>query len=293
MHPVFQLLHPNTRLYLMKLININRSTPPQYDEDGQMLLSAKDMIIKELDIPPAAAMAFILDDGFMIQTSVDATNILHYNAHDIKGQPLIDFLTGESKRTWNIIKPYLAQHSHHCSTLQLVFRTRQTFALPSFCYLARISKQRHLMVAVGTLMPDRDSEKKLQQNIQRLKNKLRKKTLTSTPLQWPAHYHEQLQQAHAFIVGNIHLTFTMTGLEHETGLNRAKLQHGFKELYGQTVFRFITSERIKNARHYLLETDMAVKTIAGKIGYSQFQFIKVFKKITGYTPQAFRLAHKK
>jgi two-component system response regulator YesN len=47
---------------------------------------------------------------------------------------------------------------------------------------------------------------------------------------------------------------------------------------------------MRNARDLLVTSELAVASIAEKVGYqSDLSFVKVFKKMHGVTPRAFRL----
>lgn len=68
----------------------------------------------------------------------------------------------------------------------------------------------------------------------------------------------------------------------------------FKEETGSTISNYLTSLRIYQAARLLFTTDMPISLIAGQVGYKDyFYFAKVFKRIAGYTPTAYRSAAKK
>ncbi|MDY3919376.1 MAG: response regulator [Candidatus Limivivens sp.] len=63
----------------------------------------------------------------------------------------------------------------------------------------------------------------------------------------------------------------------------------FKQETGCTFISYLTDLRIQRAVHLLTTTEMAVFLIASHVGYRDyFYFAKVFKKITGTTPTAYR-----
>lgn len=69
-----------------------------------------------------------------------------------------------------------------------------------------------------------------------------------------------------------------------TGINTFKLKNGFKELYDNTVFGFLSDLRLDKAKN-LLRSGMAIKDIAEELGYSSVQhFGTAFKKKFGTTP---------
>lgn len=63
----------------------------------------------------------------------------------------------------------------------------------------------------------------------------------------------------------------------------------FKRETGQAVVQFIIQYRVRKAQELLLRTDSSVQEIASSVGYDDlFYFIRIFKKHTGSTPQAYR-----
>ncbi|MEN7549960.1 AraC family transcriptional regulator [Rapidithrix thailandica] len=86
-------------------------------------------------------------------------------------------------------------------------------------------------------------------------------------------------------------------LEHTTipylavsvGINQTKLKTGFKELFGQTIFEFLTNLRMKKAHHLLLSTELTISEIASSVGYNYPQhFMTAFKRYFGCTPNEVR-----
>lgn len=75
----------------------------------------------------------------------------------------------------------------------------------------------------------------------------------------------------------------------EVGLNRTKLQYGYKLVYGSSINDFQIERRIDKAKQLLLTTDKQVKAIARLSGYkNSSSFVVKFRKITGFTPLQFR-----
>lgn len=63
----------------------------------------------------------------------------------------------------------------------------------------------------------------------------------------------------------------------------------FKRLKGETFTEYLTNMRIKQARSMLKTTESAIYEVADFVGYNDyFYFAKVFKRITGMTPKAYR-----
>gem|GEM_PF-6690455 len=73
------------------------------------------------------------------------------------------------------------------------------------------------------------------------------------------------------------------------GINKAYLSSLFNENLKTGFLDYLNGKRIEKAKELLINTDMPVKDIAVSVGFSTVQtFIRVFKKIEGVPPGAFR-----
>jgi AraC-like DNA-binding protein len=100
---------------------------------------------------------------------------------------------------------------------------------------------------------------------------------------------EKLVAARDFV--NSHLTDppVLGELARQVGLNEYKLKRGFKELFGTTVFAYLTAERLELARRMLLDTDKSAAEIAAELGYATPQhFHAAFKKRFAVSPNSVR-----
>ena len=68
-----------------------------------------------------------------------------------------------------------------------------------------------------------------------------------------------------------------------------KLNQVFFENYNQSIYSFLANQRLDHAYQDLLETDIPMKTLAHKIGYSHVNhFITAFKNKFNVTPGSLR-----
>jgi AraC-like DNA-binding protein len=66
----------------------------------------------------------------------------------------------------------------------------------------------------------------------------------------------------------------------------------FKKIIGHTPNRYINLKRIEKAELLLITTDLSIKEIAEKTGFNSVSFFnRVFKKITGSSPMAYKRIH--
>ncbi|MCE7064726.1 helix-turn-helix transcriptional regulator [Dyadobacter sp. CY326] len=87
----------------------------------------------------------------------------------------------------------------------------------------------------------------------------------------------------------VHCPPNLTEIAQSVGLNEYKLKRGFKETFNNTVFGYLTDQRLALARQYLLDTEQTAAEIATTLGYATPQhFNNAFKKKFGVTPYSVR-----
>lgn len=78
---------------------------------------------------------------------------------------------------------------------------------------------------------------------------------------------------------------SLLGLARLAGLNDYKLKLGFKELFGTTVFGYVRSMRMNEARRFLEQGEANVSQTASMVGYQNVShFASLFRKTFGYNP---------
>ncbi|GEO68956.1 helix-turn-helix domain-containing protein [Levilactobacillus acidifarinae] len=89
----------------------------------------------------------------------------------------------------------------------------------------------------------------------------------------------------------LHLGHPLRVTSIATALNASStyLSRRFKAETGQTLTRFIHTQRIQSAQTYLLNTTTSITTIALLVGFPDLaSFTKQFKRLTGQTPRDYR-----
>lgn len=77
-------------------------------------------------------------------------------------------------------------------------------------------------------------------------------------------------------------------LARRVGLNVAKLPHGFKRQYGETMNEFVRRTRLERARELLSSTDLQIGQVAAEVGYRHHStFTTAFAEHFGIPPKAF------
>jgi transcriptional regulator GlxA family with amidase domain len=75
-------------------------------------------------------------------------------------------------------------------------------------------------------------------------------------------------------------------------LSISALERRFKKYLRQTPTQFINEVRLENARRLLIETNIAIATIANDTGFADHSyFSRQFQKLFDRSPSAFRQEH--
>ncbi|TXD85204.1 helix-turn-helix transcriptional regulator [Subsaximicrobium wynnwilliamsii] len=83
--------------------------------------------------------------------------------------------------------------------------------------------------------------------------------------------------------------YSLSSISRISGLSQAKLQEGFKFLYGKTVTEYIRHVRLEEARELISTSDLNISEIVYSIGFtSRSYFSKIFKEKYDVTPNDFR-----
>ncbi|TRZ46098.1 helix-turn-helix domain-containing protein [Robertkochia solimangrovi] len=78
-------------------------------------------------------------------------------------------------------------------------------------------------------------------------------------------------------------------LAHEYGTNEFKLKHGFKRMFGITVFQYLKQERLRKAYALVAYSETPFKQISKMTGFRYTShFSKEFKRFYGFTPREIR-----
>jgi AraC family transcriptional regulator, transcriptional activator of the genes for pyochelin and ferripyochelin receptors len=100
---------------------------------------------------------------------------------------------------------------------------------------------------------------------------------------------EKIIAARDFINTKITNPPNLSEVSKAVGLNEYKLKRGFKEMFNNTVFGYLTEQRLHLAHRTLLDTEKSAAEIATDFGYGTPQYFNnAFKKKFGETPLAIK-----
>ena len=100
---------------------------------------------------------------------------------------------------------------------------------------------------------------------------------------------DYLRQLREYLDENFFKDISLENLESLFGVNRYRLCREFRENFDQPPLQYLHSARVAKAKVLLAETTLKIHEISYQVGYENTnQFIHHFKKITGWTPAAYR-----
>ncbi len=98
---------------------------------------------------------------------------------------------------------------------------------------------------------------------------------------------DKLQQAKRFVESRLHQPPSLAEVAKAVALNEYKLKKGFKQLFQQTVYGYLTQLRLEKAYQLLQAGELTASEIAYQLGYSSPQhFHTAFKKKFGTAPKS-------
>jgi len=98
-----------------------------------------------------------------------------------------------------------------------------------------------------------------------------------------------IRVAKQYIYDNYNRNLTLESVSEYTGFNPTYFSVFFKKETGKNFSEYLTELRMKNAKNYIVSTDMDIADIAAEVGYNDLKyFSKLFKKSTGINPTEYR-----
>jgi AraC-like DNA-binding protein len=101
--------------------------------------------------------------------------------------------------------------------------------------------------------------------------------------------HAQIRCALDLMHANVAHDWTLDELAQRVSLSRTAFAMKFRAALGDTPLSYLRTLRMQHAMRLLSESGQSLESIAASVGYQDaFGFSKVFKKVVGTSPRAFR-----
>ena len=102
-------------------------------------------------------------------------------------------------------------------------------------------------------------------------------------------YFNKMSIIRAKIYNQPFLDWSINWLSHELAMSRSSFQHMYKDFFGVSPMADVIVSRLEHAKYLLSTTDISVKKIAEKCGYSnEIHFMRQFKSHNQMTPTQYR-----
>ena len=98
-----------------------------------------------------------------------------------------------------------------------------------------------------------------------------------------------IENIKSYIAENLLHDFSMADLSTVFNYNEKYLGRLFKQKTGMSIKEYCNLAKIKKAKYMLENTRMSIANIAIQVGYNNVTYFnRIFKKVTGQSPQAYR-----
>jgi AraC family transcriptional regulator len=95
-----------------------------------------------------------------------------------------------------------------------------------------------------------------------------------------------------FIRENLAGNLVRADIADAAGISVHHLAHLFKRSTGLALHQYIVKARMEQATRLLTETNLSVREIARRVGYTHSRFSALFQRHAGTTPTRYRVAQK-
>jgi AraC-like DNA-binding protein len=111
----------------------------------------------------------------------------------------------------------------------------------------------------------------------------------SKPPPSPVAVHPAVSRALNILEGRFREDWTLNKLAEEAGLSRGRLAELFRREAGDSIHKLLTKARVRHAEAVLANSDLPIGEVALECGFATIQhFSRVFREVTGQTPNEFR-----
>ncbi|MFD2939197.1 helix-turn-helix domain-containing protein [Flavobacterium notoginsengisoli] len=279
-------------LFEMARGNFNNQIPlSNYDDEIETLVVLVNMVAEELKesafhsgfvnpyithrmLMPAT---FILDEKHHIKNiNQGALEILGYNAAEMLGRPIRDFLNIDISDISDSMRKQAEEMLLAGEIITLDFITNKKLTVDAECSVSRLSDGKHFVLSFVApfLQVNETASESLQIK------EVRHPNFGQTEAR-------MLQRVYDYILANLTEPLpSIKELARQFGTNDFKLKDGFRHFFHTSIYKFYTEQRLKRAYLMIEQTDIPLKNISFMNGFNSYpNFSKSFKKQFGFSPK--------
>ena len=102
-------------------------------------------------------------------------------------------------------------------------------------------------------------------------------------------HHHKIQRAVLYINDNYHTDISRSAVAGQAGMSASHFSRMFRKVMGVSYQEYVNSKRITKAMKLLCTSPQSITEIAISLGFADTTgFGRIFKKLTGHTPSAYR-----
>lgn len=104
---------------------------------------------------------------------------------------------------------------------------------------------------------------------------------------------ELAEQASSYMLEHMDKKITISEISERMHVSQTQLKNSFRNYYGESVYKYIRSRKMKLAADQLAEGQLSVMEIAGMFGYENCsKFAAAFRGEYGVSPSTYRKQHR-
>ena len=104
---------------------------------------------------------------------------------------------------------------------------------------------------------------------------------------------ELAKQASSYMLEHMDKKITISEISERMHVSQTQLKNSFRNYYGESVYKYIRSRKMKLAADQLAEGQLSVMEIAGMFGYENCsKFAAAFRGEYGVSPSSYRKQHR-
>ncbi|WP_108424503.1 helix-turn-helix domain-containing protein [Flagellimonas amoyensis] len=235
-------------------------------------------------------LSLLLDTNGTIEMVTNGScSLLSALPKEIIGKNIMELMTEPSKKIWakKMVKHLKRDRSETVLFLELI--TKDGLLVAQNCQIsvfqALDGSGRKIVLNSVFFSKGEPFETGLPKNKLKVTKGIKEHKVTLTPEDI-----QMIREVHDMILNNLDKDLPLLkDLALQKGTNEYKLKYGFKQIYGTSVFRFLTQERLRKSKTLIQHSNLSLKEIAHMTGFkSPAHFSRAFRGKYGKTPTDLR-----